>query len=130
MNMFIPLHSFLKSLRRQFGTIANSKKKESGLVIATIKELSKKGIKRGDSISIRFLFIGEDEQNSENLFQKLSREHQYNKMDSSKIGNQWIISGWTNPLVISLDSLREWRDKMQILAATYNFELVGWGTNV
>ncbi|MGB8703585.1 MAG: ribonuclease E inhibitor RraB [Gillisia sp.] len=129
MNRFLSFFDIFQNLKRKLQKKNSSATKESKLVPATIKELSKKGIKKGDTVPIRFLFMGRNKKDVQKIFRTLLHDFNYQNINSSPIEDQWVISGWTEPQLISRTSLVKWEKEMKNLARTCNLEFVGWGVN-
>lgn len=99
------------------------------IVPKSLEGLAKKGITKKNKLKLYFLFMGNCQEDV-NAFKKILQENWgYYNLQSKKIENIYMVSGYTDPFPMCTSSIQPWVREMCQISLAQNLDFLGWGIN-
>lgn len=99
-------------------------------VIRESKFLKDRGINNKTEISLHFLFLEMNQSKTKEFTKALKCNEDYQMIKIYKEGEDTFLSGRTHKKRFDESSIVTFKKKMETLGARYNFQFLGWGTDV
>ncbi|MDQ8183828.1 ribonuclease E inhibitor RraB [Pelagicoccus sp. SDUM812005] len=111
----------------QYQEICQSQKRMNA---ETIEQLRKYDVTEDKKLKLEYFFYTNAKEKAEALaadLQKLGYVGSYDTSASDKM--EFVITGWTTPIRMDLDSVTSWTESMCTTGMKHDCEFDGWGTN-
>lgn len=92
--------------------------------------LKNKGIQEGTKTSLHFLFVNSSNCKSPAFEDALNKNPDYLNIKSFSSGSELFIAGQTTKQSLDEDSILTFKNEMETLGKKYEFEFLGWGTDI
>lgn len=96
----------------------------------TVVQLAKYGVDNTTSLKLEYFFYTNSSEKAQKMLKSLI-ELGYSSEQKPSASNKdiYIITGWTNRIVMSEDSVVKWTELMCRAGYKFDCEFDGWGTN-
>jgi len=98
----------------------------------TFAKLVANGLTPETEVRLEFYYVAESELSATELSGLLSSETDYEVavVPPNESESTWLVTGNTNPTVLSLEILDQWVDWMVTAGKEHNCQFDGWGTEI
>ncbi len=104
--------------------------KQTQMTPQTIKQLREYGIGETTSLKLEYFFYTNSHAKAEKLsleLEQLGYEVEFGKSAGDQ--NVFIITGWTNKILMSNETVLNWSKEMCQIGFKFDCDFDGWGTN-
>lgn len=104
--------------------------KQTKMAPQTMEQLREYGVTHESKLKLEYFFYTNTKEKAEFLAQELAgRGYDGEHSVAAGNSNQFVITGWTSPMVMSDEVVVGWTTEMCDLGYKFDCEFDGWGTN-